>query len=222
MPEFDFTSLKKKETIQEESKEAISNAFSGAEVTQVEIVEKPKKPQPKITQNLPETEEFPITIAQDQESIINLPTKQEVDAYLQMYDYVKSRIVDDSDFVYIQNRKFLKKSGWRKFVKAFNISIQLIKKNIFELEGDVHAEVRVRASLPNGQFVEGYAIKSKSEYWSEKYQNFGNYNMHNLVATAYTRASNRAISDLVGFGEVSAEEVQTSGGDIEGAFGGKK
>ena len=68
--------------------------------------------------------------------------------------------------------------------------------------------------------VEGYAIKSKSEYWSERKQDYGNYNVHNLVATAHTRAVNRAISDLVGFGEVSAEEVQASG-DIEGAFGGK-
>jgi hypothetical protein len=32
-------------------------------------------------------------------------------------------------------------------------------------------------------------------------------NRHNLIATAETRAKNRAISDLVGGGEVSAEEL---------------
>lgn len=33
---------------------------------------------------------------------------------------------------------------------------------------------------------------------------------HNIISTAYTRALNRAIADLVGFGEVSAEEVMTA------------
>jgi hypothetical protein len=36
------------------------------------------------------------------------------------------------------------------------------------------------------------------------------YKFHDITSTAYTRAANRAISDLVGGGEVSAEEVSTS------------
>lgn len=209
----------------------ITNAFGTAELPKDNKIDvaftdnqmpEIKKPQPKIVQNLPDTEEFPLEIVKQETPIANLPSKQEVDAYLKMYNYIKKTVVDESDFMWIGNKKFMKKSGWRKFIKAFNISIQLLEKNVFELEGDIHAEVRVRASLPNGQFVEGFAVKSKSEYYSEKYKSYGNYNIHNLIATAYTRATNRAISDLVGFGEVSAEEVQTSGGDIEDAFGGGK
>lgn len=36
-----------------------------------------------------------------------------------------------------------------------------------------------------------------------------NLKAHNIISTAYTRALNRGISDLVGFGEVSAEEVDS-------------
>lgn len=166
-------------------------------IEEAEIVEEiPKK---EISQAL--------TVIEEKIPMPLLPAKEEVAAYLDMYNYVKKKVVDESDFIKIQGKKFMKKSGWRKFIKAFNLSIELIEKNTFEFDNDIHAEVRVRAKLPSGQSVEGYAIKSKSEYYSEKYKNYGNYNLHNLITTAYTRAVNRAISDLVGFGEVSAEEV---------------
>jgi len=64
--------------------------------------------------------------------------------------------------------------------------------------------------MPNGQTVEGVGYKS----WSELYEK----TLHNLVSTAWTRAVNRAVSDLVGFGEVSAEEVIDETKD--GGFGG--
>ena len=168
-------------------------------IENVEIVEAPIQEKPAQVENH--------AIVPFKADLPALPPKEEVDAYLDMYNYVKKKIVDDSDFNNIQGKKFMKKSGWRKFIKAFNLSIELIEKNVFNLDDDTHAEVRVRASLPSGQAVEGYAIKSKSEYYSERYKNYGNYNLHNLISTAYTRAVNRAISDLVGFGEVSAEEV---------------
>ena len=56
---------------------------------------------------------------------------------------------------------------------------------------------------PNGQVFTmlGYGECSKEER--------GNSNKgHNIVATAFTRMLNRAISDLIGFGEVSAEEIE--------------
>lgn len=50
----------------------------------------------------------------------------------------------------------------------------------------------------------------------DKQQSADNATVHNVRAHAHTRAKNRAIADLVGFGEVSAEELPTtarSGGD---------
>lgn len=166
-----------------------------------------------------------------------LPTKAEVDAYIDMYKHVKNKIVDKSDFQRIQGKEWMKKSGWRKFVKPFNLSVKLVRDpelpnpRIYEdgvcQDGspNVHAEVRIIVSVtgvkcPNcmfevvGQSIEAIGIKTKKEYWSDKYMNFGSYNRHNLVATARTRAENIGISDLVGFGEVSAEEVM-SGGDTD-------
>jgi len=173
------------------------------------IIEPEIEPEPKQTYAI-----------QEYKPMETLPSKAEVKRHLEMYRYVKNEIVDSSDFITFNKREFMKKSGWRKFVKAFNISIELIEKRIFkdEFDDDIHCSVRVRAFLPNGQSIEGYAIKSKSEFWSEKFDNWGNYTRHNLETTAWTRAVNRAISDLVGFGEVSAEEIDRSGSDGDNMF----
>ena len=108
-------------------------------------------------------------------------------------------MLDKNDSIFIKKKGFIKKSGWRKFINAFGISIELIDQKVYEKFNDKHAEVRVRAIAPNGQSVEGIGIKS----WSELYDK----NMHNLVANAWTRAVNRAVSDLVGYGAVSADEL---------------
>jgi len=128
-------------------------------------------------------------------------SKADVKAHLDMYNFVKSQIVNESDFANVKGKKFLKKSGVRKFINAFGISIELIEKRIFELNNDTHAEVRVKAITQKGQSVEGIGLKSMSELYEPS--------LHNLVTTAWTRAVNRAILDLVAFGEVSAEELPT-------------
>jgi hypothetical protein len=57
-----------------------------------------------------------------------------------------------------------------------------------------------RATAPSGQYADGDGHCDTLEK--------GTINsIHNVIATAHTRAKNRAISDLVGGGEVSAEEV---------------
>lgn len=169
------------------------------------------------------------------QNITSLPSIQEVDAFLAMYNHVKNAIVDKSDFHTYKdgNAPRMKKSGWRKFIKPFNLSVELIREEdlgkenprLFEFgigpdgNPDVHAEVWVRVSVTHvvckecgyevqGQSIEALGYKSKSEYWSTKWKNFGSYDLHNLITTARTRGENIGISDLVGFGEVSAEEIK--------------
>jgi len=60
-----------------------------------------------------------------------------------------------------------------------------------------------RAIAPNGQYMDG---DGACDTWEKGYPD----GYHDTRATAHTRAKNRAISDLVGFGEVSAEEVTRS------------
>lgn len=152
------------------------------------------------------TKSYPIQ-TNIQSSDITLPTEADVDQHLKMYNYVKKKVVSNSDFASVKGKKFLKKSGVRKFIQAFGISIELVDKTQYATKinglNDYHAEVRVRAITQKGQSVEGIGIKSMSELFEK--------NMHNLVATAWTRAVNRAILDLVAFGEVSAEEIMTNG-----------
>ena len=186
--------------------EDVEDIFADVEEVTPEIVKNPKikketpKPQPKKEQ------EYPMEIV-TQEHAISTPvyniTKADVKAHLDMYKFVKNQIIDTTDFAEVKGRKFLKKSGVRKFINAFGISVELVEKRVFELNNDTHAEVRVRAITQKGQFVEGIGLKSMSELYDKT--------LHNLISTAWTRAVNRAILDLVAFGEVSAEEVIDNG-----------
>ncbi|MFX0023747.1 MAG: hypothetical protein ACFE9S_15580 [Candidatus Hermodarchaeota archaeon] len=135
------------------------------------------------------------------------PSEEEIEFLIKRHKFVKTTLLDEHDIVNIKKNKYIKKSGWRKFINAFGISIELIDQKVYEKFNDKHAEVRVRAIAPNGQSVEGIGLKS----WSELYEK----TIHNLIANAWTRAVNRAVSDLVGYGEVSAEELEngTENGD---------
>lgn len=127
------------------------------------------------------------------------PSEEQIAFLIKRHKFVKTELLDEHDIVNIKKNKYIKKSGWRKFINAFGISIELIEQKVYEQFNDKHAEIRIRAIAPNGQSVEGIGLKS----WSELYEK----TMHNLIATAWTRAVNRAVSDLVGYGEVSAEEL---------------
>ena len=105
-------------------------------------------------------------------------------------------------------QKFVKKSGWRKIAKAFGLSVTRVDDGVERDEsGDpVRAWAVYRAAHPNGQTQDGDGYCSVDE--SRFSRGGGRQKLENdLRATATTRAKNRAISDLVGMGEVSAEEI---------------
>ena len=120
--------------------------------------------------------------------------------------------------------------GCNKLAAMFVIStetISIITEDIRNEEGEIIdfiATAKVKAIRSNGSYVIITGKKAKSEYWSEKHQNYGSYNRHNLEATAETRAFNRAIQNAIGFVPkdfmvASYEEIQTSKNPK--AFGGK-
>lgn len=200
-----------KETIEEIKKEQktkkekdISGMFNHAKIT--------SNPQPTIKTDLipieteneiiieePDSQEKRETYPIQRFEVERYPTETEIMFLIKRHKFVKENLLDKNDIATIKKKKFIKKSGWRKFINSFGISIELIEQKIYEKFDDKHAEIRVRAIAPNGQSVEGIGIKS----WSELYDK----TMHNLIANAWTRAVNRAVSDLVGYGEVSAEEL---------------
>jgi hypothetical protein len=78
----------------------------------------------------------------------------------------------------------------------------------------IRASATVRATHPSGRFAEGSGRCSIDESRFKTPSGRAKAE-HDIAATAVTRATNRAISNLVGFGQVSAEEVDgagTSGG----------
>lgn len=119
-----------------------------------------------------------------------------------IYQELTQHLLDESDYQKIGDRKFKKKSAWRKYMRAFNISTTIQEK---EIEKDKHGRVTnatfiIKAISPDGRYAEGWGNCSKFE------RKFNKPN-HDIPSTAMTRATNRAVSDLIGAGEVSAEEI---------------
>ena len=152
------------------------------------------------------------------------------------YEDLKKSLLSPSDYQKIQvlekgfyiSKSFIKKSGWRKIATAFNLNLGIITEKRIEYEnlgyrkkiddgvdkngkpkfkkitvyepGFVY-EVVARATAPNGRFMEATGSCSLGE------RDFA-HDEHDIRATAETRAKNRAIADLVGGGEVSADELE--------------
>ena len=110
----------------------------------------------------------------------------------------------DSEGNYVKvKRHFKKKSAWQKLSRAFNVDTKIVDRDIERTKmGRVkEAYYCVRATLPNGRSVESDALCSRSEKGKDKVSD------HTIMSTAKTRATNRAIAELIGAGEVSAEEM---------------
>ena len=108
----------------------------------------------------------------------------------------------------LSGKVFRKKGYWRAVAKAFSLRLTLITESRYEEEnGDWGYLACYRAEDRNGNAVDSDGSCAASE----KVGRDGSRAMcttHNVRAHAHTRAKNRAIADLVGFGEVSAEEMR--------------
>jgi hypothetical protein len=122
--------------------------------------------------------------------------------------------------------KFKKKSAWRKYATFMGISTEIVSEDITRDEQGrvVTAKYEVKATAKNGRSETGIGVCSIWDKSHEHTKTFGNRNCqgpcdgrkhfdkpeHDIPSTAHTRAKNRAISDLIGAGEVSAEEVDNA------------
>lgn len=150
----------------------------------------------------------------------------QVVAGMQAYQELLPQLLDASDYQEAgrdkrtgERRRFVKKSGWRKIARAFNLSVEILSLRV-ERDAEGHptrAECVARAVAPNGQVQDGdgYCAADEKRFRDTDADKLKLEN--DLRATATTRAKNRAIADLVGMGEVSAEEI--SDGPAAGATG---
>ena len=127
-------------------------------------------------------------------------------------------LLDKSDYQQINGVPKKKKSAWRKLARAFNISDDIVEKKIIREEDHqiISAWFVVKATLPNGRYGIGVGdcsifdkINKKDTEMPSNFELRKRFNNaeHDVLTTAHTRAKSRAISDLVGGGEVSAEEL---------------
>ena len=135
---------------------------------------------------------------------------------MQAYQSLLPRLLDDSDYQGTGSDRFVKKSGWRKIARAFNLSVEIVSISILRDERGKpeRAECIARALAPNGQIQDADGYCSIEEFTGKRANDSKIENT--LRATATTRAKNRAIADLVGMGEVSAEEMENVGGQAAG------
>lgn len=141
-------------------------------------------------------------------------------------ELVEALLDKDTDYQEISGKNAKKKSAWRKLARAFNISDEIVNEELIFDENDnqiVSARYKVRATLPNGRSTIGvgvcsiydkirYTSTAKHQADTETPSHFilrGRFSHaeHDIPSTAHTRAKNRAIADLIGAGEVSAEEL---------------
>lgn len=142
---------------------------------------------------------------------------QAVEAFNQ-YQALKAKLRGDGDFVQFSDRngniKEAPTKAWRsKLTRFFGISVEILSESMELLpDGSFVVKAIAKAIAPNGLFMIGDGScwsKTKNEF-DKKGNPIDIY--HNTRSHAITRAKNRAVLELVGFGEVSAEEIS---GELE-------
>lgn len=186
-----------------------------------------------MTNNAPEAPEHnELEPAQRQDLMLRpVGSAKDLLGMFQEYQRLTEALLVEEDYQTIGNKKHPKKSAWRKLSTAFGVDCELVDNRIFRNDlGQVQsAEFVYRAIAPNGRRMDGWGscnIKEKCCVQPCKKASWNNHTCctpdctgavhfshpnHDIPATAETRAKNRAISDLIGKGEVSAEEILDAG-----------
>ena len=120
------------------------------------------------------------------------------------FKQLKQKLLDDSDYQRIGENKFIRKSGFRKLSVVFNLSDEIVEQEKTTREDDsFYWRIVTKVTAPNGRTSVGVGICDSKE------RNFAHVE-HDVYSTAHTRAKNRATSDMVAGGVVSAEEMSNT------------
>lgn len=132
------------------------------------------------------------------------------------YDAACRALIGAGDVQVDGDREFKKKSAWRKLGRHFSISTIVVSSKIdYVAEPDVNSDrelilvatVVVRGIAIWGQHSEAIGVCATDEEVGQRV-----ITIADALATAETRATNRAVSNLIAMGEVSAEEIQRGDG----------
>ncbi|MEM3448571.1 MAG: hypothetical protein QXP38_06810 [Nitrososphaerota archaeon] len=138
------------------------------------------------------------------QSLVVRPDVEGTIEALKAFQVLKQSVLDENDVISISGKAYIKRSGWRKIALAFNISTEVVSIEREKIGETYIVRVKARALAPNGRLSEEVGVCDSSEFTGGLKPTY-----HNIESKATTRAINRAISNLVGGGEVSAEEITT-------------
>jgi len=125
----------------------------------------------------------------------------EIKKHFDKIQLLKRKLIDpETDVIKIGNKPYILKSGWRKLSFAFNLSDEILREEKEERGDEVIYRIWTKVTAPNGRYVVAVGCASSKE------RKFA-HEAHDPYALAATRSKNRAISDIIGLGEVSAEEM---------------
>lgn len=154
-------------------------------------------------------EEIEMSLVPVEKQPLTMIDVDQAEAAYKAYVDLCNRILDDKDYATISGRKARKRSGWAKLRRFYGISAQVIKEErvppltewepgqVFMYRFTVEAQLGFRIEHGDGA-CESEELAGSNIAPTE----------HNVRAKALTRAKNRATSDLIGGGEVSAEELE--------------
>jgi len=143
----------------------------------------------------------------------------------QQFQELKRGALSQEDLLYIgntgapvKNKKlasnvYIKKSGWRKLAVLFNLNTEILHREKLwgqDEHGDYYVWLfHVRVTAPNGRYCDAEgACTSRDPFFAKRLGGYITPNEANIILKAQTVAYNRAISDLIGGGELSAEEIE--------------
>ena len=130
------------------------------------------------------------------------PTITQVLEHYKKFQVLKKEILNKPEhIVQINNKPYIKRSGWQAIALAFNISTKIVEEQREEKEKSFGYRILVEAKASNGRTAIGDGACFSNE------RAFAHLE-HDVHAVAVTRATNRAISNICGSGEVTADEIQ--------------
>lgn len=137
--------------------------------------------------------------------VVPVCTPEQAKVQWQNYQDLFKAITEDSDKQTIAGNVYKKKSFWRKAARFFGLSVELMEEKRDEFGTEIVYRFRHRAITKQGLYADGTGACDSNEF-DEK----NPFTEHKCRSKAETRSINRAISTLVGAGEESAEEAETS------------
>ena len=145
-----------------------------------------------------------IVPARSRGEIIVPDVEKAVEAMNAFEDLKSKLLVEGKDKVQIGGRLAITRSGFSKIALAFGLSTEITKISRIKTGDYYCAHVIARAYASNGRYAEGSASCDSTEFRGSIAGT-----THNIESKAATRATNRAIANLVGGGILSKEELET-------------